>query len=461
MFKTNLLKNSRQLILVIFGLTYILSAFIYNSFFLSLTAFFIVIILVQSLPAANKSNRNISLVLLILGSAMLLYFNAGLKHWVSALGSNTGLVALFISLPFLSFPLKYENYQSSLEKFSLKYIKNTVTLANFSALLTFFLASLLNLGAMQVVYNLLYQKKASLDYERILFRSMLRGNLAALFWSPNYVAVAVIIHSLDIPWISIVPLGLSISILILLSNWLLTTITTMKKENDLVSELEKAVLLDLTSQDKKNLWKLVGIFSLLISFVLLLNIFTDLNILVIVPIVAIIYPLGLAIVQGKMAIYQNELKNYYQVGLLDKKDEIIIFAAAGFFGKALEITGIGKLIPTLLHLNTITIPFLAILLIICIIVLLAVLGVHPVITCATFATTVSAQTLGLTVEGYAMVLLASFGLAVMTSPFSGTALVMSGICKYSPWQMGPLLNSRYALGMGIILALFIPFIGGI
>ena len=121
----------------------------------------------------------------------------------------------------------------------------------------------------------------------------------------NYVAVAVIIHSLDIPWISIVPLGLSISILILLSNWLLTTITTMKKENDLVSELEKAVLLDLTSQDKKNLWKLVGIFSLLISFVLLLNIFTDLNILVIVPIVAIIYPLGLAIVQGKMAIYQK------------------------------------------------------------------------------------------------------------------------------------------------------------
>ena len=98
---------------------------------------------------------------------------------------------------------------------------------------------------------------------------MLRGNLAALFWSPNYVAVAVIIHSLDIPWISIVPLGLSISILILLSNCLLTTITTMKKENDLVSELEKAVLLDLTSQDKKNLWKLVGIFSLLISFVLL------------------------------------------------------------------------------------------------------------------------------------------------------------------------------------------------
>ena len=82
------------------------------------------------------------------------------------------------------------------------------------------------------------------------------------------------------------------------------------------------------------------------------------------------------------------------------------------------------------------------------------------ITCATFATTVSAQTLGLTVEGYAMVLLASFGLAVMTSPFSGTALVMSGICKYTPWQMGPVLNSRYALGMGIILALFIPFIGG-
>ena len=131
--------------------------------------------------------------------AVLCFFNADLEHWVSALGSNTGLVALFISLPFLSFPLKYENYQSSLEKFSLKYIKNTVTLANFSALLTFFLASLLNLGAMQVVYNLLYQKKASLDYERILFRSMLRGNLAALFWSPNYVAVAVIIHSLDIP----------------------------------------------------------------------------------------------------------------------------------------------------------------------------------------------------------------------------------------------------------------------
>ena len=60
MFKTDLFKNSRQLVLIIFGLIYILSAFIYNIFFLPLTAFFIVIILIQSFPVANKSNRNIS-----------------------------------------------------------------------------------------------------------------------------------------------------------------------------------------------------------------------------------------------------------------------------------------------------------------------------------------------------------------------------------------------------------------
>lgn len=461
MFRTDILRNSRQIVLIIFGLIYILSAFIDSSLLLPLMALFIVIILAQTLPVANKSNRNISLVLLILGSAMLLYFKANTNHWVSALGSNTGLVALFISLPFLRFPLQYQNYQGSLEKFSLKYIKNTVTLGNFSALLTFFLASLLNLGALQVVYNLLYHKKENPDYERILFRSMVRGNLAALFWSPNYVAVAVIIHSLEIPWINIVPIGLSISAIILLSNWFLTKLEAMKRGNDFEIHLENSALLDFTPQDKKNLWKLVAVFNLLISFVLLLNIFTDLNILVIVPIVAIIYPLVLAIAQGRMTIYRQQLRSYYQIGLLDKKDEIIIFAAAGFFGKALEITGLGKLIPALLHLDSITFPFLAALLIIFIIVLLAVLGVHPVVTSATFGTTVSAQTLGLTVEGYAMVLLASFGLAVMTSPFSGTSLIMSGICKHSPWQMGPVLNCHYALGMGIFLALLIPLIGGI
>lgn len=450
-----LLSNKVQITLITFSISYLLAEFTNSFFFSSLTAFLLVFIVIQTFPKARKTNKRISFILFLLGSIFLIRTNSSYADWIKAISSNGGLVVLFIVLPFLSFPLYFENYEKCLRNFSLKHICSVTRFGNLSASLTYFLSALLNVGSFPIVYSLFDKTIEFREKDKTLWLSMMRGNTAAIFWSPNFVAVAVILHYLELPWISILPLGISLSILVMISNWL-TLYMRVKKNNIKISEHIEDF--KLSKDDKRGLLKLSGIFIVLISMIGFFNIFTSLKLLVIVPIVALIYPISLAIVQKKVKSYKKQLKVYFSHSLLGIKNEVLIFAAAGFFGKSLELTGIGKLIPSLLNLNNIHQPFLAIMAIMLFMGTLAIVGIHPVVTSTAIATSMTAGMLGLSLYGYAFTLLASYGLSVLVSPFSGMTLVMSGLTKHSSWELGPKMNIIYCVGMSLIFAILIPFI---
>ncbi|SMB81756.1 hypothetical protein SAMN00017405_2171 [Desulfonispora thiosulfatigenes DSM 11270] len=449
------MKNQRQIILIAFSIFYLLSEFTNIIYFSILTAICLLIIIVQNMPLVGKTNQKISLVLFFFGIMFLIKTNSSIGEWITAISSNSGLVVLFIVLPFLSFPLYFEDYEKSLRQFSLKHINNVIQFGNLSGFLTYFLSALLNVGSFPIVYNLFDKTVDFTDKDRTLWLSMMRGNTAAIFWSPNFVAVAVILHYLELPWLTILPMGFLLSLITMFSNWV--TMYVRAKLNEEQYE-RKEIPYDLTPEDNKKLFKLTRTFLILILLIGFFNIFTTLKLLVIVPIVALIYPLLLAILQKSFSSYIKQLKNYYTKSLLNIKNEIIIFAAAGFFGKSLEISGVGEIIPSLIKLDSIHQPFLVILAIIILMGALSIIGIHPIVTSTALATTIGAETLGISVYAYAFTLLASYGLSVLISPFSGMNLVMSGLTKHSSWELGPRLNIIYCLGMGIIFAIIIPFI---
>lgn len=441
--------------MIAFSITYLLAPLTSSSILFSISAFLLVIVVCQSLLLATPVNRYISITLFLTGSFLLFYKNAALNEWIVSIGANSGLVTLFIALPFLGFPLSYEDYHTTLKVLSAKYMKNDIYFGNLSHLITYCLSALLNLGSFPIIYNLFGNDTTSSQKEKTLRIAMTRGNTAAIFWSPNYVAVAVILYYLNIPWISIVPMGLALSLAIVLSTWF-STMLRVKFAGP--QPVQKTVSLAGTDMNFRLVAKLAVIFITLLSLVAFLTIFTTWNILVIVPIVAIIFPLILALIQNKLLIYRQQLHNYYSTTLSNLKNEVIIFAAAGFFGKSLEITGVGKIVPSLLQLDNIHQPFLAILAIMLVMGVLAIVGVHPVVTSSAIAASIGADTLGLSLSAYAFALLAAYGLAVLVSPFSGMSLVMSGLTKRSAWEVSLLDNMLYSVGMALFFAAVIPFI---
>lgn len=448
-------RNIRQFNLLLFSFIYLLAEITHYSLFITLSAILLIIVVIQTVPYIGKFNRTISLALFLLGGVFLLNTTSSMNDWITAFSANAGLVVLFIALPFLNFPFYYDEYESALRDFYAKNIKGLFQFSNFSTLMTYSLSSLVNIGSFPIVYNVVRKSTDLKNKEKTLCQCMMRANTAALFWSPNFVAVAVILHYLNIPWIKIVPMGLILSLLVIISIW----ISVLAKIKVYRIEYQEDNIDQCSHGQGKNRLRSLGlIFIQLILLVVFFNIFTDLNILTIVPLIAFIYPFLLAIMRQKLAVYKNKFKNYYNVKLLNINNEIIIFAAAGFFGKSLEISGVGKIIPSLLHLENINSPFLATLIILALVIFTGIIGIHPVVTCSVIASTILPETLGITLYSYAFTLLAAYGLSVLVSPFSGTTLVTAGLFKRTSWDVGVRLNIVYTLSMALVFAIVLPFI---
>lgn len=449
-----LLLKCRRTTILLFAAAYIFSASTSLTFFFYLSAVLLILVVVQILPQVNPANRNISSVLIILGATLLLYHHVSFRQWLTAIGSNSGLVTLFIFLPFLSFPLNYENYEDDLKGVSHKYIHDPVRLGLVSSLLNLFLSSLLNLGALPIVMNLLKSSAQTLKAEQTLYLSLVRTNMAAVLWSPNYIAIAFVVGQLGLRWIDILPLGFFLSLLILFVHIINIKVRVKLRKEKNLTELIPAE----GNYSKSRLRRLALTFLGLMLSVALLNIFTTWNILLIIPAVAIFYPLGLAILQHKMAHYRSGMQRYWTFSLLSIGNEVLLFAAAGFFGKSLEISGVGSMVTELLPLLNLHHPVILILVIITATTVLALVGIHPIVTTTALVATVKVEALGISLFTFAFTLLASYCLACLVSPFSATALTISGLTKQNPWNLSFRANILFAGLMAFIYALLIPLL---
>lgn len=443
------LDKLRPLLLLTFAITYLSGSLQQNQGLFLLTTLLLLVILLITVPLASVVNRRISLTLFILGSIFLYANNLPLSQWLLALGANAGLVAMFLALPLFSFPLQYDDYEPALRDYSRKYINTPLRFATFYAVLAFFLSSILNIGSYAIVHTL-YEKVGDYkDQEMLLLSSMSRANMAPIFWSPSYVAVAVVISYTYVPWVQIIPQGIALSLLTLVIIWL-SNILMLRKSNQIYSFQASAI--DYPAVDTGKILKLILISLLLLGLVAIFNIYTSLNILVIIPIVAIIYPMLLALTQRKITSYQEQLNKYYHITLPNIRNEIVIFAAAGFFGKSLELTGVGKTATTFLHLEAMQQNGLFFLTITVLVSIMAAIGVHPVVTTSAVASAFTASALGVTPLTYTYILLAAYGFAVLVSPFSATSLVLAGLVGKSSWEVGPKINLRFAVFTALLFA---------
>ena len=443
-----------QLNMLFFGVFYLVTAFFPSPLFRILTALFLVAIVCQSLPAAKPINKYISSVLFLLGGMLLVQSGASFDDWVTAIGANSGMVMLFIVMPMLSFPLAYDDYEIVLRHLSVRYINNVLRIGSIYTLITMFLGTILNIGAIQIVYDLFPKGSKVSGVEKTLHLSIVRGMSAANFLAPNYISMAVVLYYLEIPLTSVLPRGLVFSLVIILVHWL--TVKWKYRLGGIALFTIPAAQIATPPPLLKTV-KLTMSFLGLLVMTVLVNIFTKLNILVIIPIIALSYPLALAVILGRTAEYRDEIRRYLP-SLATLNNQVSIFAAAGFIGKVLEISGVGQMIPALLRLDIINTPSLAVLVIILLAILFAICGVHSIVTVTALAASVSSADVGVSVLAYAYALLAAYSMAVLLSPFSGTSLIVSGLTQRTPWDVSLRSNWLYCLIMIAFFALVIPFI---
>ena len=76
-----------------------------------------------------------------------------------------------------------------------------------------------------------------------------------------------------------------------------------------------------------------------LGLIILLNLITPWDLMMIVPIVSLLFPLLAAVSQRRLEAYRHGMKGFYAKALMSSQTQCALFAAAGFLGQALNTSG--------------------------------------------------------------------------------------------------------------------------
>ncbi len=403
--------------------------------------------LAVSLFNMPKVNLLVCIGLFLAAAVLMIYAKANFFQWLTGLGKNGLLIALFTCGPLLNLPFTYEDYQSELKNIAKLHMHTLIPFALLIAVPTHIFAALTGFAAFSIMYNLFLETSKLYDAEDIFISTLIRSYSTSGFWGTSWVSVMLVVSELHIPWYRVILVGLIFAVVSVGIN--LTSIKiamlrhpgrypTLAPDKDTVVEWRK-------------IWIMFGLAVSIVLVTLVTNQSLGWNLLAIVPLVSMLFPLVCALIQNKKPQLKQGLRTYYDKSLFKARTEVFLFTAAGLLAYALDISGVGARIPGLIPHALIDYPVLLVMSLMLLVILPGQLGVHPVATGTTLVATIVPATIGLTVPTFAMTIICAWLLSNMLSPFSALNLTMAGLCGKNSWYTGLKLNWRYGL---VCLALY-------
>jgi len=418
--------------------------------------------LLLAFPDSRKDSKAVGLILLGMGALCLIFVKAGAPQWNTAFSSNGGLVVLFFTLPLFGILLSFNDYIKTMGKLFHIYVRKGFLFFSLASVMAGVLGSVTNLGGITLTHELLQPHVPHYGNERQFAQALSRGNLSMSYWAPCHMSVATVVTYTGISWLELAPRGLLLSMLQLLVICFLFYVTAGKdgrqvKSFQMTGASEKRPEA-LSQRDKGILLQLFTIYIGLISFVAVLNWKTSLPILAIISLVAVIYPFLVSLLMRQVASYLKDWSLYFQKKLPAIINQVVLFASVGFFGKAVEISGLGDRLIGMLHLEAWASPFLLTAGIAFTMVLLSLIGIHPIVCMITLATTLKPELLGMSALSLAYSYLLGYSVGVIVSPFSAVALTVSALNGRDPWNGLSRHNLIYGIIIIIFFSLLIPWL---
>lgn len=404
----------------------------------------------------RSSIRIMSLLLISVGLYFMWVYQVPLNGWIKAFNHNAPLISLLLTVPMLSSILYFEPYQQHLSAIVSKQASSPFRFYIIVSAILTLLASLINLASFHFVHQLFCD--TAKKYPSKLFTSaLIRGFLPNTLWSPSYISVAFISQYINLSWLELAPVGISLAvagaILLFVSGWLEYGKATIPCD---VSDIEPTSTVDASNNA---LFKLCFQTAALIILIIVLEQVTHKSAMVIVPLVSIIGPMLLALLSSRGEAYIAQTRDFFQHRLPLITNEFVLFTAIGFFGYALGISEIPAYIPVMINQLGLDTPLLLLSILIFSIALLSTVGIHPMITIAALATSIPPGSVPLNILQLAGAYLTGNMLYSVFSPFSAANLLIGSLTNHSPITVGPKENGGFAflyatLSIGIILMCF-------
>lgn len=444
------MKNLKSNLFILVLLIYFFNIFIsydFNEILLSVLAF---LLLLVTIPGSKSVTQIMGISLLVLGMAVSLLMNgADLLETIQGIQLNLPLLILILMAPLLSIPLKSGTYLDApmayIEQVKEKPKQLFFSISGFLTLL----APILNVGSVRILDDLLRNRNLSSE---LLGRSYFSGFSTAMVWSPYFGSVALVLYYLDIPYSEYFIIGILFACMQLLTGNLLFAVRNRKNEFNIISN-------DKDSGEK------IHILPLVIKFVISLGLFivslifleswTQLPMLVLVSMLAIVIPAIWMLLAGKWKIFIEQVVLYKNQVTAGSGNEIVLFLSAGLFGSAISNSSISNWIRDgLLQISEVSFFFFVIFIVVTI-MFFALIGFHQIITIPILVMQIDPAALGVDPIVLAFVFIMAWFMSAIISPINAITILITNSLNKRFFTVSFRWNGLYVLSMFLVGSVFI------
>jgi hypothetical protein len=445
----------RRVAVIAFAALRLISYFINLPLLNGLCAVALLFVISQAIPKLEKVTRTVVLGLFALGALFLLLGQASFGVWLEAWLKNASIATMLICVPMLSMPFFYVDYQSELKIVTQTRMRTVFSFCALTAVCAHFLGVLISVGAVVIIYELFSPHAKMYNSEDTFLATLLRSYSSSGFWSPAWTSMALINTQLRVSWLSLIPVGLLFSA-IFIGMDLASVFWKIRRHPQNFQRLEATAG---ATVDQRKLRAMLLLAVSLIGALILGNLLTPWDLLTIIPLVALLFPVAAALLQGHHQAYRQGMSQFYHKSLLSVQNQCALYTAAGFLGKALEAAGAGAVIPRLLPDWLVAYPVLMIGALLLLLILPALAGIHPAVIITVLLSAVTPAALGLDIMSLSLAMLTGCLLGTFLSPLTATSLVLSGLCGRPSWTLGFGLNKVFCLVSVVVFSILIAAIG--
>jgi hypothetical protein len=406
---------------------------------------------VGSAPKADRLPRLLGFFMMGLGMILEIGKGTGVEGISDGLFLILPLLCLITLAPLLSIPLRFGGYFEAVALLLKKLMQQPKKLYAGITGTLFLLSPVLNLGSVRIINEFLDELKLP---SMMSAKSYLVGFTTAIFWSPYFASVSLVLHYLHVPFTKYIGYGIVLSCLSLFIGNLL--FVHWQKRNPLIMESTESFLLD--KQIRNHLIRLVFFVVLLMGSCLLIEWATQWSMIVIVCLISVFVPAVFAIIPRNWEKMRPLLIDYRDRTVPLMNNEMMLFMSAGMLAFAIKGTAFAEGINfVLVQLANESFVIFAVA-VIAIVLILTYMGIHQIAVVGALAMQLQPDELGITSISLALLLLLTWAMSTALSPFSGLNLMVSRFAGISGVQVGLRANGIHMSIVAIIGVTIISFV---
>ncbi|QSS98886.1 hypothetical protein IMZ31_12345 [Pontibacillus sp. ALD_SL1] len=411
--------------------------------------------------------KQASISLLLIVIAFIIHFTAGtslIDGVVSGFGVMSGLIALLLIVPMISWVLEEKPYIESVINFAQNLLNTSRKFYFGMMVITQIISYFLLFGSIPMVYGMVndfLSNQKGEAWENYKGTAMLRAFSLTTMW---VVSIPSFIFAVD-------ALGASLSLSILqgfvisLAGIMLSVLFSYYQERHYGVDLTEGIQEELRkiAEEKKDetkgnrdVYEFALLFISLFGTIFLLNALWSAELLLIIPIVIVFWVLLYFLIRTKLSAIITNAKTYIRKDIPNKGQQFSILLAAGFLINSVNQSGYGKYIVDGIFYLTDAVPFLNFLWVLPFVVItLGFIGLGPLTVIVLVSGILQGVDLPYPPEIVVLGITSGSVISIMLSPLILPSIILSSVNRLSIIKNGLLFNYKYAIAFYFMVQIYL------